>query len=82
MYQNPVGVIHGRPVCDCCGDETGCHTRVGPLMQLEDGTQRKARLDYKCGKKYDREVKAERGEHCSIEWLRQWRNLLNLGTYG
>ena len=47
------GVTH-----ECCGDETGRHTRAGPLMKLEDGSQRKARLDDKCGEKYDREVDA------------------------
>ena len=42
--------------------------RVGPLMQLEDGAQRYARLDDKCGQKYHKEVKAGREEQCSIEW--------------
>ena len=40
---------------------------VVPLMQLENGTQEgKA-----SGKK---EVNAGRGEQCSIEWLREWRD--------
>ena len=67
------GLIHGRPICDCCGDEVGAHPGRGPLMQLADGSQRYAKLDNKCGSKHKKEVKAGREKQCTIEWLREWR---------